>query len=197
MTLSTHVYVLDEVNVHELFRVCQTLLTKYDDAHRPPHKQRSTDQQGSWQGDDIWSIRNHLGQGLPAILGITYRPDAPLWTAEDASTHTEDCEEDCDGDHYRRACWADIDFDTAYSARSCGMGCGQIHAALVAEVGEWLDARNVRWEWRNEFTGEVHGGGDRYERLADLSISGEDAADWTNNTVLPAILRHAMGAVRR
>ena len=94
--------------------------------------------------------------------------------------------------HYHpRACWADIDFDTAYGYRdAAGRGCGDLHALLVAEVGNWLDERGVRWEWRNEFTSEVHGGGDRYIRLVDIARGGFEASAWMRTTVLPAIAAH-------
>lgn len=203
MTLSTNVYVLDEVDVRELFQFAQRLLTTYDDRPIP----QSPDQQ-VWRDEersDIWNepgtrvIRNELGQGLPAILDIAYGPDGPLRTAEQAAQHDEDCNlpgnkyydpdnPDCDGDHYRRACWADLDLDTAYGYRdSRGWGCGDLHAVLVAEIGKWLDERGVRWEWKNEFTGEVHGGDDRYERLIELVSGGFEASAWLRAAALPAI----------
>lgn len=192
MTLSTNVYVLDEVSPHELFRFCQTLLTKWDEPdHRPWNRQKCSDKPTHtvWEMPGTWNICNELGQGLPAILDIKYRPGGPL-RAEQAG-HDEDCSEECSGKYHDRACWLDIDFDTAYSARfSGGMGCGDLHAALVAEVGQWLDARGVRWEWRNEFTGDVHGGDDRYERLIDLASGGFEATAWYATTALPAILGH-------
>lgn len=133
-------------------------------------------------------IENELGQGLPAWLMIGYRPGAPLRSAEQVAACDEDCDPDCDGSYHDRACWLDVDFDTAYGYDHDGMGCGDLHAALVARLGRWLDARGVRWEWRNEFSGEVHGGVDRYERLADLASGGFEATAWYQTAVLPAIL---------
>lgn len=198
MTLSTNIYVLDKVDVLELFRFCQTLLTQYDDRPIPqkPENQQSTNEASTWRPAGSWSIRNHLGQGLPAILDITYRPDGPLTTPEQAEQCTEDCDPadkllDPDEERYHyhpRACWADIDFDTAYGYRdSAGRGCGDLHALLVAEVGNWLDQRGVRWEWRNEFSGTVHGDDERYVRLVDLASGGFEASAWMRATVLPAI----------
>jgi hypothetical protein len=155
MTLSTNVYVLDEVDHREVFRFCQGLLTKYDEAGRTPDQQVWSDRQTeTWRGgesfiepDNDWLISNEIGQGLPGILAVHYRPGAPLRTPEQADECNEDCEPNCAKDHYYRACWLDIDFDTAYSARfDNDMGCGDLHAALVAELGQWLDARGVRWE---------------------------------------------------
>lgn len=191
MTLSTNIYVLDEVSPHELFRFCQTLLTKYDEPdHRPFNRQRCSDTplHEIYKLTGAWNISNEIGQGLPAILDIKYRPNGPLRTPEQSAEHEDYCAEDCDRTYHDRACWLDVDFDTAYSARfSGGMGCGDLHAALVAEVGKWLDERDVRWEWRNEFTSEVHGGDDKYERLIDLCSGGFAATAWFRTTVLPAI----------
>lgn len=195
MTLSTNLYVLDKVDVPELFRFCQTLLTKYDDRPVPqkPEEQRWSDNKDAYTIDGAKRISNQLGQGLPAILDITYRPDGPLTSPGQAEQCTSDCEpsdaDDPDGYHsHPHACWADIDFDTTYGYRDrAGRGCGDLHALLVAEVGNWLDERGVRWEWRNEFSGEVHGGDERYARLVDLARGGFDAMAWMRTTVLPAI----------
>jgi hypothetical protein len=194
MTLSTNIYVLDQVDVTELFRFCQGLLAKYDDRHPPqqPDRQAWRDRE-SWRGEGLRSLSNNIGQGLPAILDIAYRPDAPLATPEQAATCTDECEPDDDYHYHPHACWADIDFDTAYGYKdSAGRGCGDLHALLVAEVGQWLDQRGIRWEWRNEFTSAVHGGPDRYQRLADLTSAGSEAANWFRNTALPAIATHVI-----
>lgn len=186
MTLSTNVYVLDEIDHVEVFRFCQGLLTKYDDRHRTPDQQVWSDSPSTWRGDDIRLIGNRIGQNLPGILGVTYRAGGPLRAEDDG--HDEDCDEGCSGKYHDRACWLDIDFDTAYGAKFAGgMGCGDLHAALVSELGQWLDAKGVRWEWRNEFTGDVHGGSDRYERLIELISGGFEATAWFRTTVLPAI----------
>lgn len=198
MTLSTDIYVLDPVNVHELFLHCQGLLTKYDEQHRPPRQQACSDtpRHEIWKDPGSRSLSNQIGQNLPAILDITYRPNAPLRAVEQADECTDDCDPadqvlESDGEryhHHPRACWVDIDFDTAYGYRdSEGRGCGDLHALLVAGVGAWLDQRGIRWEWENEFTSEVHGGPDRYERLVDLASGGFEASAWFRTTVAPAI----------
>jgi hypothetical protein len=185
MTLSTDVYIVDKVDPFEVFRFCQTLLTKYDDPrHMPPDEQKIRNKQdtsytgtpGVWeaQPDNPWSLDNAADQGLPAWLMTAYRPDGPL-RAETAG-HDEDCDDDCTGKYHDRACWMKVDFDTAYSYRDVrGWGCGDLHAAIVAELGAWLTSRSVRWEWRNEFTGEIH---DNPEALAELISGGADAAAW-------------------
>lgn len=192
MTLSTNIYVLDEVSPHELFRHCQTLLSKYDEFGRTWRQMACSDKpRDSYFGrPGDWNISNDIGQGLPAILDITYRQNEPLITPEMAAAHTKWCEDDCTDERHDEPCWLDIDFDTAYGYKSKGMGCGDLHAALVSDVGQWLDKRKVRWSWRNEFTGEIHGGEDRYERLVDLLSGGFEATAWFQTTALPAILAH-------
>lgn len=190
MTLSTNVYIVDPVSPHELFRFAQSLLTRYDDQGRPANRQICGDKprHDVYGEPGTWAIGNELGQGLPAILDVAYRPGGPLRTAEQAAEHDKWCEEGCTGQYHSRACWADLDLDTAYGYRNAdGMGCGDLHAALVAEIGKWLDQRGIRWEWRNEFTSEVHGGEDRYDRLVDLCSGGFEAAAWFRTTVAPAI----------
>lgn len=196
MTLSTDVYVLDEISAHEVFHFCQGLLAKYDDEKRPSEQQQWTDQQDpTWRaGEPIiepgnaWSLDNKPMQSLPAWLMLAYRPEESLRTAEQAAEHDEYCEEDCDGEGHARACWLTVDFDTAYGYMSPdGMGCGDLHAALVAELGQWLDTKGIRWEWRNEYTSDVHSGEDRYERLIDLCRAGFESRAWFETTVLPAI----------
>jgi hypothetical protein len=191
VTLSTNVYVLDEVDPREVFRFCQGLLAKYDEDRRPPERQVWSDEASSTYRDSddqngVRRIANRLGQDLPGILDITYRAGGAL--RAEPPGHDEDCGEDCGGEYHSRVCWLDIDFDTAYGYKDeRGWGCGDLHAALVNELGQWLDAKGARWEWRNEFTSEVHGGGDRYERLIDLCSGGFEATAWFRTSVLPAI----------
>ena len=64
------------------------------------------------------------------------------------------------------------------------MGCGDLHARLVAELGIWLDQRGKRWKWENEFTGEIHEG---YEQLIQLASGGFEATAWFRTMVVPAI----------
>jgi hypothetical protein len=91
MTLDTRVYVHDEVDVHELFAECRRLLGA-DESHR------SFDGPSRWSSHrDSWTVGNGLGQGLPALLAIDYRPGAPLRPDGDACSAYCDPE---DGRHY-------------------------------------------------------------------------------------------------
>lgn len=196
MTLSTNVYILDEIDHTEVFRFCQGLLAKYDD--RPGEHEQAWKDSGSWRGEGYQSIHNLIGQGLPAILDINYRTGRPMRTAEEAAEHDEDCNlpinaewydpeaGDCDKTEHDPPCWLDVDFDTAYGYKdSRGWGCGDLHAVLVGELGAWLAERGIRWRWRNEFTGVIH---DDADSLIELVSGGFEAGAWFATTVLPAIV---------
>lgn len=204
MTLDTRIFVLDKVDPHEVFRFCRDLLGATDQ-HKFTDEQDSTWRKGESfvEPANPWTISNNPGQGLPAWLMLYYRPGAPLRTPEQAAEHDEDCNlpensiyvpewGPCDGEHHRRACWLTVSFDTAYSYEDeRGYGCGDLHADYVSRLGQWLDKQGVRWEWENEFTGEVHTG---YSRLIELASGGFEATAWFKTTVLPAIAAEQGGA---
>lgn len=175
MTLCTHVFVKDQVEPTEVFKVCRDLLGATE----------KTEAQFYFQADGEWSIGNKIAQGLPALLDIEFRPGEALRTLDDAMEHEDFCDEDCDGKWHSPACWLAVSFDTAYGYKTAdGEGCGHLHVRYVSELGLWLDARGIAWEWTNEFTGERHTG---YDRLPDLVGGGEAATEWFQNLVLPAI----------
>ena len=185
MTLDTAIYVRGPVDHKALFLKCNQLIGATERT-RSKDEQDTSYHEGEWIAapGNAWTIMNEPGQGLPGWLMVHYRPGAPLHTAEDAARHDEDCEPDCDGDHYIRACWLRVSLDTAYSYSDAYGGCGDLHARFVAALGAWLDERKVPWSWKNEFTGEVHQG---TEGLDDLGSRGAEAAAWVRKTVLPAI----------
>lgn len=194
MTLDTRVYVIDEIDLQELFTKCQSLLTQYDEQGRTP------EQQTTKMYPD--SLDNTPGQNLPAWLIVYHGGERPRRTQEQVDAHDEDCnlptseyyddeEPDCDGvtgwSHRAPACWYEVSFDTAYGYRdSEGRGCGDLHALLVAELGVWLDERGKRWKWKLESTGEIFSG---YEQLVRLASHGFEASAWFRTTVAPAIAR--------
>lgn len=180
MTLDTRMYVHDEVPVRELFTEFRRLLGATN-VH--PIEDRDV---GDIYGAGIWHLGHPPGIGLSALVSIEYRPSQPLRPDERA------CHDWCEpGDgyhHHDPASWCSVSMDTAYGYKDeHGRGCGDLHASYVAQLGRWLDARGVGWSWRNEFTGEVHGGDDRYDRLRDLVSNGAEAQDWFRTTVAPAI----------
>jgi hypothetical protein len=189
MTLSTHVYLLSEANPHEVFHACRRLLGAQTHHGFTDSQEREYANGESYpKPGGYWTLGNQSDLGLPAWLLMHYRPEGePLRTPEAAAQHDEDCEADCDGTYHRTACWMDIDFDTSYDYRDANGGCGDLHARLVAQLGQWLDSKGIAWSCKNEFTGDIHGGPDRYDRLGDLCEDGAAARDWFATSVLPAI----------
>lgn len=184
MTLDTRVYVLSEINHKDVWIKCNQLIGATE-ATRFRDEQVKT-----WRGGvgtpepgNAWNLGNEAGQGLCALLDIYYRPGAPLREADNGCEWY--CDPGCDDEHNNVACWLEVSFDTAYSYRGDrGEGCGDLHAHLVAQLGRWLDERDVRWKWRNEFTWDVHAG---YEGLGELGSGGREASAWFRSTVLPVI----------
>jgi hypothetical protein len=185
MTLDTTIYVHDEIDRWEVFSKCREMLGATE---VNPHE----DGEG-WRGDGSRCLENRLGQGLPAWLRITYRESAPL---RPETTFCTDCGEDdaCSTRCSQIATYLEVGFEMAYSYRDDeGRGPGDLHACYVVVLGQWLDERGVTWSWRNEFTGDIHGGDERYRRLPDLMRGGADAADWFANIVLPVISAESGG----
>lgn len=184
MTLDTRVFVHDRVDYREAWIKCNQLIgategTKFTD------EPVASDPAGAWW---IW---NTPGQGLLALLDIRYRKDGPLRALPEA--HDEDCEPGCTRDH-RPACWLEASFDTPYGYRGPGgEGCGDLHARLVAELGQWLDGKGVTWSWRNEFTGDIHQG---YDGLDELCEGGAKATAWYRTIVAPVIAARGLRATR-
>lgn len=199
MTLDTRIFVLDQVDPHEVFHFFRDLLGAQD-RHTFTDAQDRTWRKGESfvEPGNAWTVSNDVGQGLPGWLMLHYRPDSPLRTPEQAAEHEKsicnlpdaswyDAEAGpCDGSgHWERACWLEVSIDTAYGYQDDrGYGCGDLHAEYVAKLGQWLDAKGVCWEWQNEFTGEFHAG---YSRLMDLASGGFEASAWFRTNVLPAI----------
>lgn len=211
MTLDTRIFILDPMprkTLVEFFVYGQSLLTEYDEDHRTPDQQKSTcERRKRWvKGEQFedpeasWTMGNKMGQGLPAWWEVYFYPERPYRTAEDiAADHQEYCvpyldpedDDPCDGTsgHPSPICHVEASLDTSYGYRDeRGWGCSQLHAVLVARLGLWLNERQIRWSWQNEFTSEVFEG---LQGLETLTESGEKADAWFQNSVLPMIRAEA------
>lgn len=113
---------------------------------------------GEERFEDESEFRSTLGQGLPALLTVTYGSDGPLrWP------HAEG--EPCDCTDYGNTAdpyeehFVAVDFDTTYGWKAPnGAGCSDLHAYLLVEVGRWLLNEGVDdWSWHQEFRGTWHG----------------------------------------
>jgi hypothetical protein len=183
MTLDSRVYIdSPKISAREVLTKMQEILGKYDEHHRPPAQQKVR--------VDSDSIGNELGQGLPAWVIVYHNGERPIWSEDQECTdefcrkyHDEDgCYHADKGPH-----WLCVSMDTAYGYDHNSMGCGDLHATMIAELGQWLDEKQVPWSWQNEFTSEIHGGPDRYKRLVDLMTGGFEATAWFRTSVLPVI----------
>lgn len=150
MTLSTDVYIQGPVDLVQLKRVVSEALAAFDEHSRTPEQQL-------WEGENdtfrnSWSTT--VGQGLPAWTFIHYGSDVEWRQADDV---------DDDG-YFTPKHFASIDFDTAYSYQGPeGQTCSALHVQLMTRVGKWLDEQDVPWQWRDEFTGKLHGAYDGFD----------------------------------
>lgn len=178
MTLNTEVYLHEDIDPHEVFSYCRGLLGA--------DRKHVYDDEAGIHDKTARTVSNRPDQGLPAWLMLHYRHGGPLRANEDACT--EDCEPEDDYHYHPVDCWIEVEFDTAYGYKDeQGRGCGDLHACYVAQFGQWLDERGIPWSWKNEFTGEVFAGEDRYRALTELTGQAADATAWFMNTVAPAI----------
>lgn len=185
MTLNTEVVATTPCDPHEVFHKCRELLGATD-AH--PFKDEPRDERWYWDDPGRWRIGNEMGIGLPALMWVVYRPGLePRLTPQESEAHDGDCEPDCDGSSHAPASWVEIHFDTAYGYRDeQGRGCGDLHAQLLFDLGQWFDEREIGWGWQNEFTGDWHYE-DRYRALKELCTGGGQAMAWFTETVMPII----------
>lgn len=187
MTLNTSVYVHDRADTGAIFHLCRELLGAAD-------RHTFTDEPCGYRNGE-WAMAHPPGLGLPAWLMIYHRAGAflrPDADACDGNCWTPGEGEEGEPEHFHRpAMWCEVTFDTGYAYRDeQGRGCGDLHACLVAALGQWLDTRGVTWSWVNEFDGAVYGGEDRYARLTELMQAGHRATEWFGAWVLPAIAAH-------
>lgn len=178
MTLTTRVYVHDQISRSEVMDYCNRLLEAPKDV--------ATRDEEMWLAEDGRRVMGNLPcQGLDGLLKVYYRANA-FYEEEDRYEH--------DGEERWLSspkCWIQVSIDSPYGYRGeNGESCGGRHARFVFDLGRWLDLKGVRWSWKNEYTGEIWSGEDRYQRLMDLVDSGEKSRDWFRNTFIPALRRN-------
>jgi hypothetical protein len=189
VTLSTYLYIHDPVVIPDLLAEARRNLALYDEDGRRPEDHTPLDTARPWS-ETYKTVGNEIGQGLPSMLLIHYGGDGPLRPS--ASEHDDYCDDDCSGEYHDPAMFAKVNWDTTYGYRNPKVGgCADLHARLIAHLGQWLDARSIDWSWRNEFTGEVH---HRYDGLDAFIGDGAEARSWFAGSVLPAIAARAASA---
>lgn len=206
MTLDTRAYIHGEIGALDVFNFIVHQLLEFDrdddtNAPRPfdrvvTRAEADTDFRTK-QPAGTWTMETRCGQGLPAWLMVHYRPGGKYRTAEDAAQHDasicnlpeseyfDDETPVCDGTGHRPACHVEISMDTSYGWRGPnGMRASVLHGVVLARLTEWLSEQGVAWSWMNEYTGEIHPGG---EGLEGLLGSGEQADAWFDQVAFPAI----------
>lgn len=183
MTLNTEVVATTPCDPQELFHFCRSLLGATE-----THPYTDKPRHEIWKEPGLHKIGNAIGIGLPALMWAIYRPGLePRRTPEESVAHDEGCDTDCDGKYHDPACWVEVHFDTAYGYRGDrGEGCGDLHAQLLFDLGQWFDERKIGWGWQNEFTGEWHYE-DHYAALKELCSDGGRAMAWFTETVQPLV----------
>jgi hypothetical protein len=195
VTLSTLIAVGKSYPVREILDFARSLIGTPEGTEVATWDKRS-------EPDGVRWIGNPCGIGLPAWLIVKYGIDGPFplhqhdrfcsvelggeWntTQEDIDAHAADIATDPQENGWATTV---VDFDTSYSYRGDnGESCSDLHARLVFELGQWLDAKGLPWKWHNEYTGEWF---DRYDGLESFGdfhrASGAD--EWFRGRVLPAI----------
>ena len=180
MTLNTAIF-LDGAHgrtvAREVYDFFNTLLGPRQDG-RPTAMH---DEQMPWVSDGVRSFGNQLGQGLPAILEVSFRDNAPLATAEQATEHTEDCEWDikegisCAWNH-PVACGILTTLDTAYGYSDAYGGCSVLHARYIVDFyNNFVLPRGLSMRWKNEYSGKINEGINGIEEFLD---GGDEAYEW-------------------
>lgn len=200
MTLDTHIFIYDPVDQQEVFeKVCEFL----DIPDTKKFKVSTGEPYGCVPSTEI---SNHPGQGFNAWVMTYANPDGIRYSEEykasEKKWHDEwhlnedeypdgcDCTEDfADLEHRAGPHYMQISMDTAYGCRTDrGESCTELHARVIVELGQWLEERGVSFAWENEYSGTIHQGIDE-EGLVKFLGGGDDAMDWFNNTVMPALPR--------
>ena len=185
MTLSTLIAIGNPYPVREIFDFARSLIGTPEGTEVDTGPNRSETNGIRWIG-------NPCGIGLPAWLVVEYGIDGPFPLHE----HDRFCSVELGGEwnttqesiDYHAADIAADPQENGWAATVVdnGESCSNLHARLVFELGQWLDAKGLPWKWHNEYTGEWF---DRYDGLESFGdfhrASGVD--EWFRNRVLPAI----------
>lgn len=135
MTLHTRIAVTSpDVDPDQAFRYARHLLGAQEHTY-------STQRYGS----SGWMM--NPDQQLPALMWVEHHHGKKLPLFED-QTHDVNTGDEWS---YQPATYTMIHFDTGYFYSGWnGAACGDLHAWLVREIGQWLDHQNAPWTWQDE-----------------------------------------------
>lgn len=184
MTLDTSIYILDPIDVEELFAWGNTNLIK------PP----TTPRVRRWSIGDVYygtelrtdaGVANVIGQGFDAIFEIFHKDGQLIDPLEGVDEDEQEYYKD------RPKHYAEIRFDTAYGfSGPLGWGATTLHASYIVALFEHLKEMGVAMAWQNEYNGDINYG---LTGLDTFLNDGDSALDWYQNVAKPAIERSMKG----
>jgi len=175
VTLDTKFVIDHPVPAKEVFDFCREMIGATDD-----HAWKRTD-------DNLWEnpgYHNVAGQGLPALLYVSYGADGPL-----LETAWDEGDEEYVRPHQPPGS-VKVSLDTPYGYHDeLGRGCGQLHAYYVTVLGRWCEKNGWAYHWQDESTGDWYSD---WRRASDvLGEAGDAASQWFRDTVFPALASEA------
>jgi hypothetical protein len=193
MTLDTRILIKNPHSVQEVYDFCNRDLLRVEDPERAPWPSPhvSAEWIAQYYPAGLQKMGNQLGQGLSAILDISYMADGPFTADYMAGEYLPDSDEKAPlGAELTELLTGsmEVSFDTAYGYRrgsAAGAGCGDLHAYFVLRLAQqfgpvvWLDECGGDWFWLNldDPEGQLEDQLDLLnEKLGDPDLGARDVA---------------------
>lgn len=173
MTLSTDFNILDPVNRDVVWPYALSLVVPPGVVAQVSGEDK-TSYLSAYSGRQLRETTP--GQGLNAWLMMHYNADGSEIPIE---LHAESGEVDFSPPYF-----INLNFDTGYSYRDAFGGCTALHARIIFALGQWCIERNLRFIWKDEYSGRW------YADLASLETflrNGDSANTWFEKVARPFI----------
>lgn len=179
MTLSTDLYILDQIEAKQIFKKARQVIGATE---KNLYQDQEDDQGFAWVNPGDRTLGNKIGSGLNAWLQVHYNSKGKLATDENAAKKNDEPYEFNIPSH-----WLRVNFDTAYGYKGekYSESCSALHTKYLAELGLWLDQKKIAWAWKNEFNGEIYAGAERYIELVNFYESWEGNLGYFEKEVKP------------
>lgn len=171
MTLNTQVYILDEIDPHQVFKFCNSMMGVEQPIFTESHDE--------WETNPVISLDNAPGQGFPAWIMSNYRKRGFLHPMPEYAR-----DEEGEASLESPACYMEIRFDTTHAYRDEYGGSTELHARYLVALNDWLQTRNVSMCWKNHFDDSIHHGVNGLESLFE---GGDRTTAWFDEFVLPLV----------
>jgi len=172
MTLDTRVWVHGPIHGRDLFKLALKSILHAADRLDEVHTVELVEREGS--------IHTRIGQGLPAIVEVSFNEDGSPLALED--TYDDEEPEWV----VQRKCQAQLSWDTGYGYHDerCATAA-VLHSFALATLAQLLP-EGVTLSWENEFDGTIHQGVNT-DDLTAFCGSGIEAVTWFETVAKPAI----------